>query len=88
MCCCSYCVGAILLGLTLSQLLSLPLSLPCFKLADYSLQLIFTDGEEAFRQWGPTDSIYGARQLAADMEQRGNLLSVGDKSGLEAMVGW
>uniref|UniRef100_A0A2H1WCL2 glutaminyl-peptide cyclotransferase n=1 Tax=Spodoptera frugiperda TaxID=7108 RepID=A0A2H1WCL2_SPOFR len=25
---------------------------------------IFFDGEEAFRQWGPNDSIYGARHLA------------------------
>ena len=66
----------------------LPPPLPSFKLADYSLQLIFTDGEEAFKQWGPTDSIYGARQLAADMVQQGGLLSVADKSGLEAMVCW
>lgn len=29
-----------------------------------SLMLIFFDGEEAFRQWGPRDSIYGARHLA------------------------
>nr|WIM01356.1 glutaminyl-peptide cyclotransferase [Limnephilus flavicornis] len=34
-----------------------------------SLQLIFFDGEEAFRQWGPTDSIYGARHLASKMEK-------------------
>lgn len=26
--------------------------------------LIFFDGEEAFREWGPKDSIYGARHLA------------------------
>lgn len=32
--------------------------------SDVSLKLIFFDGEEAFRQWGPTDSIYGARHLA------------------------
>lgn len=29
-----------------------------------SLMFIFFDGEEAFRQWGPKDSIYGARHLA------------------------
>lgn len=29
-----------------------------------SLMFIFFDGEEAFRQWGPNDSIYGARHLA------------------------
>ena len=26
--------------------------------------LIFFDGEEAFKEWGPKDSIYGARHLA------------------------
>ncbi|KOC60619.1 Glutaminyl-peptide cyclotransferase [Habropoda laboriosa] len=31
---------------------------------DISLMLIFFDGEEAFREWGPKDSIYGARHLA------------------------
>lgn len=34
------------------------------KQANLSLMFIFFDGEEAFRQWGPTDSIYGARHLA------------------------
>ncbi|XP_063380672.1 glutaminyl-peptide cyclotransferase [Cydia fagiglandana] len=34
------------------------------KRANLSLMFIFFDGEEAFRQWGPTDSIYGARHLA------------------------
>ncbi|XP_028131872.1 glutaminyl-peptide cyclotransferase isoform X1 [Diabrotica virgifera virgifera] len=29
-----------------------------------SLKLIFFDGEEAFVEWGPKDSIYGARHLA------------------------
>ncbi|KPJ08325.1 Glutaminyl-peptide cyclotransferase [Papilio machaon] len=29
-----------------------------------SLMLLFFDGEEAFRQWGPRDSLYGARHLA------------------------
>ncbi|XP_068631756.1 glutaminyl-peptide cyclotransferase-like [Battus philenor] len=29
-----------------------------------SLMFIFFDGEEAFRKWGPKDSIYGARHLA------------------------
>ena len=53
------------------------------QLSDISLQLIFTDGEEAFRSWTATDSLYGARQLAPDM--RDGLLSVGNKSGVEAM---
>lgn len=33
-----------------------------------SLMFIFFDGEEAFRHWGPTDSIYGARYLASNWE--------------------
>lgn len=34
-----------------------------------SLQFIFFDGEEAFQNWSPTDSIYGARHLAAKWEK-------------------
>jgi len=32
------------------------------------LMFIFFDGEEAFVEWGPKDSIYGARHLAAKWE--------------------
>ncbi|KAM9316712.1 glutaminyl-peptide cyclotransferase [Gastrophryne carolinensis] len=35
---------------------------------DLSLQLIFFDGEEAFRHWTSQDSLYGARHLARKME--------------------
>lgn len=35
---------------------------------DMSLKLIFFDGEEAFKSWGPRDSLYGARHLAPLME--------------------
>lgn len=31
---------------------------------DLNLKLIFFDGEEAFEEWGPHDSIYGAKHLA------------------------
>lgn len=34
------------------------------KANDITLQFIFFDGEEAFRSWTSTDSIYGARHLA------------------------
>lgn len=44
------------------------------------------DGEEAFVSWSNTDSLYGSRHLAAEMEKQGGLLSVGDKTGLEAIV--
>ena len=30
-----------------------------------TLQFIFFDGEEAFRQWTDTDSLYGSRHLAS-----------------------
>ncbi|KAG9318620.1 hypothetical protein JVU11DRAFT_713 [Chiua virens] len=32
-------------------------------LADTTLQLVFFDGEEAFKEWTDTDSVYGARRL-------------------------
>lgn len=35
------------------------------KTSDLSLMFVFFDGEEAFQEWGPEDSIYGARHLAA-----------------------
>ncbi|KYN27855.1 PREDICTED: glutaminyl-peptide cyclotransferase [Trachymyrmex cornetzi] len=34
------------------------------KQQDVSLMFIFFDGEEAFEEWGPNDSIYGAKHLA------------------------
>ncbi|XP_072705002.1 glutaminyl-peptide cyclotransferase-like protein isoform X4 [Ciconia boyciana] len=35
--------------------------------AEVTLQLLFLDGEEAFEDWSVTDSLYGARHLAARM---------------------
>ncbi|XP_029862346.1 glutaminyl-peptide cyclotransferase-like protein isoform X2 [Aquila chrysaetos chrysaetos] len=35
--------------------------------AELTLQLLFLDGEEAFGDWSVTDSLYGARHLAARM---------------------
>lgn len=35
---------------------------------DLTLRFIFFDGEEAFRQWSSTDSLYGARHMAANFE--------------------
>lgn len=36
---------------------------------DYrGIQIIFLDGEEAFKSWTSEDSLYGARSLAAEME--------------------
>lgn len=36
---------------------------------EVSIKLVFFDGEEAFQAWGPKDSIYGARHLAAKWER-------------------
>lgn len=41
---------------------------------DLSLKLIFFDGEEAFLEWGPNDSIYGAKHLA-DKYSKNTLLA-------------
>merc|ERR1712123_36884 len=38
--------------------------------SDLTLQFIFFDGEEAFRRWSSTDSIYGARNLANKWENQ------------------
>lgn len=40
---------------------------------DLSIKFIFFDGEEAFKEWGPNDSIYGARHLAEKWENEGFL---------------
>nr|QBF51279.1 glutaminyl-peptide cyclotransferase [Scylla paramamosain] len=38
--------------------------------SDLTLRFIFIDGEEAFRLWSDTDSLYGARHMAANLEAR------------------
>ncbi|KAL6261768.1 hypothetical protein P5V15_006857 [Pogonomyrmex californicus] len=37
---------------------------------DISLMFIFFDGEEAFEEWGPNDSIYGAKHLAKEWHNK------------------
>lgn len=37
----------------------------------YSIWLVFFDGEEAFRQWSASDSLYGSRHLAGQWQQNG-----------------
>ncbi|XP_039290789.1 glutaminyl-peptide cyclotransferase [Nilaparvata lugens] len=41
--------------------------------------LIFFDGEEAFKEWGPRDSIYGARHLASKWKDTHNPLGNGSQ---------
>jgi glutaminyl-peptide cyclotransferase len=42
----------------------------------YSVWLVWTDGEEAVRQWSDTDSLYGTRHLAEKWEQDGTLKKI------------
>jgi Zn-dependent M28 family amino/carboxypeptidase len=39
----------------------------------YSIWLVFDDGEEAVKAWGPSDSLYGTRHLAAKWSNDGTL---------------
>ena len=39
----------------------------------YSIWLLFTDGEEAIQQWGPSDSLYGTRHIAAKWSADGTI---------------
>lgn len=45
----------------------------CMKDNQISLRFVFFDGEEAFVEWTHTDSIYGARHLAAKWEDEQEL---------------
>ncbi len=42
----------------------------------YSVWLVFDDGEEAVKEWGPTDSLYGTRHLAAKWSNDGTLQKI------------
>jgi glutaminyl-peptide cyclotransferase len=46
------------------------------KRAGYSVWLVWTDAEEAVRQWSPTDSLYGTRQLADVWQKDGTLARI------------
>jgi glutaminyl-peptide cyclotransferase len=41
-----------------------------------SIQLIFFDGEEAFKEWTETDSIYGATHLASKWKSENKLKDI------------
>ena len=41
--------------------------------SDYSVWLLFDDGEEAVKEWTASDSVYGTRHLAAKWSQDGTL---------------
>lgn len=42
----------------------------------YSVWLVWTDGEEAVREWSETDSLYGSRHLAEKWEKDGTLKKI------------
>ncbi len=42
----------------------------------YSVWLVFDDGEEAVKAWGPSDSLYGTRHLAAKWANDGTLAQI------------
>jgi glutaminyl-peptide cyclotransferase len=42
----------------------------------YSVWLVWTDAEEAVRQWSPTDSLYGTKQLSDKWQKDGTLAKV------------
>ncbi|KAJ1742985.1 hypothetical protein LPJ78_001566 [Coemansia sp. RSA 989] len=49
--------------------------------SDISLQLVFFDGEEAFEEWTPSDSIYGSRHLAEFWEHNPDPATVAALAG-------
>ena len=42
----------------------------------YSVWLVWTDGEEAVRQWSDTDSLYGTRHLAERWQREGTIKKI------------
>jgi glutaminyl-peptide cyclotransferase len=42
----------------------------------YSVWLLWTDAEEAVKQWSPTDSLYGTRHLAEKWQNQGTLKKI------------
>jgi Zn-dependent M28 family amino/carboxypeptidase len=52
----------------------------------YSIWLVWTDGEEAVKEWTATDSLYGTRHLAEKWQQDGTLKKI-KAFLLEDMIG-
>jgi Zn-dependent M28 family amino/carboxypeptidase len=52
----------------------------------YSVWLVWTDGEEAVKQWTATDSVYGSRHLADKWQKDGTLQNI-KAFLLEDMIG-
>ena len=69
-------VGANDGGSSTAILLEFAHQLSAKKRDGYSVWLVWTDGEEAVRQWTNTDSVYGARHLAEKWEKDGTLKKI------------
>ena len=79
-------VGANDGGSSTALLLELANQLRGKKRDGYSVWLLWTDGEEAVRQWSSTDSLYGTRHLAEVWQQDGTLKKI-KAFLLEDMIG-
>ena len=69
-------VGANDGGSTTALLLELANQFRGKKLDGYSIWLVWTDGEEAIKQWSDTDSVYGTRHLADKWQNDGTLKKI------------
>jgi glutaminyl-peptide cyclotransferase len=69
-------VGANDGGSSTALLLELANALRGKKRDGYSIWLLWTDGEEAVRDWTATDSLYGTRHLAEKWQQDGTLKKI------------
>lgn len=69
-------VGANDGGSSTAILLELANQLRVKKREGYSIWLLWTDGEEAVKEWTATDSLYGVRHLAEKWQQNGTLKNI------------
>jgi glutaminyl-peptide cyclotransferase len=69
-------VGANDGGSSTGLLLELARQLRGKKRDGYSVWLVWFDGEEAIREWSPTDSVYGSRHLAEKWAKDGTLKKI------------
>lgn len=69
-------VGANDGGSSTAMLLELANQFRGKKRAGYSVWLVWTDGEEALKQWSASDSLYGTRHLAEKWEKDGTLKKI------------
>ena len=76
--------AAVSCAMLLDMARTLDVDLAVMARSNVTLQLIFFDGEEAFRTWTPSDSLYGSRHLAEKMESTPHPLSKSSQSVADA----